>query len=209
MNSRGEFLRHLPIERRKQILAENGGGDELARQLGILPEKTKSDPKRKTRSRRISFAGITFASEGEYKAFLYLQDRYPAVFCHPKIALGDGRHMQPDFIVVHEVYKDGTYHAESLDYKGEWRGKSGNKRAHAERDWKVRASWLKDKTGIVVRIITNSTLKLLQRSAPASSSDTQSDSPDVTSGFSHQQNRNANPPHDVCHVTGTAVPKGG
>lgn len=137
-----DIVRNLPLEQRRRILADNGGGDELARQLGILPGSPVSaapavSPKPKVRGAgtRVTISGITFDSRTEADAYVALRDLFPAVFCHPKVELGqdteldNGRHMEPDFIVALEVFDDGTFRAACIDAKG-----MRNGRAHAEDD---------------------------------------------------------------------------
>lgn len=151
------FLANLPYEKRLQIAKDN---DLSLETVGIIPAKGKAEPASSDKPKRgrcggqrVKIGTLIFDSKTEAAVYLALVDRYHAVFCHPKIALSDDSHMEPDFIIVHEVTDTGFLVCEIADAKGT-RKRNGVKSAHTERDWKVKAKWLRDKFKFAIRVIT-------------------------------------------------------
>ena len=122
-----------------------------AEALGVKPKASankKRAPKKKTTHR---VGPLLFDSKTEAEVYSQLTNQFVAVIAHGKIALGDDTSFSPDFIEVLEVREDGNFVGRLSDAKAIWRGK---KTPHIEKDWKLRAKWLKDKTGMIVRIVT-------------------------------------------------------
>lgn len=192
----------LPLSRRERIAAQLRDPahpdftppgpkrcDQL-RSLGFvpLPEDSAVAPlpvggfataKKAARSTAKTVASIRFASETEADIYARLRRFFVAVFCHPRIALGDAgdREMRPDFIAVRFVNKGadpvnvtlgpGEFIARAYDAKAAWRNKkTGVAKVHAERDWQIRRDWLRDQTGIDVQPITKREAQELEGGGP-------------------------------------------
>jgi len=150
----------LSLERRQRILAQNPGLDPRA--LGLLPDPdtspTKAPAAPRGRARKAWRGTIGFDSETEANVYDRLVAEHIAVIAHGKIALGDEAHLEPDFIIVHEVYDDGRFEGQLADAKGLWKyktkGGQQKTKPHAEKDWLVKVKWLRDKVGLIVSILT-------------------------------------------------------
>lgn len=138
----------------------NGGKPPAAARSDIKPPAKKSP-----RGGLLTWRGtIRFDSATEANAFDALAQTCQSVIAHGKVALSDEAHIEPDFVLVRAVnnghepktvtLQPGQFVGELADAKGLWRTKGGGKKAHAERDWLVKRKWLKDKTGLAIRIVS-------------------------------------------------------
>src|SRR5690606_31392460 len=130
-----------PLEKRKALLESNP--HLKPEDVGILSESPPPEAKKPKAGGRKAWRGtISFDSETEASVYDRLCEEHVAVVAHGKIALSEDRHLEPDFIIIHQVDDDGRFEGEFADAKAVWKRKtkSGNKveTVHAEDDWKVK-----------------------------------------------------------------------
>ena len=94
---------------------------------------------RKFRNKPCYHDGERFDSKGERDEYIALTEEYPTVLRQVSIHIGQGKRIRPDFLVIQEFLKDGWFVARLEDFKGV-----------ETRDWKNKAAWLKDKTGVEI-----------------------------------------------------------
>lgn len=167
-------LTGLPKDRRIKAYHDNGGGTDLMNHLGLTAQDVgspaESNSKPKTKAGKKSWVGsISFDSQTEANVYRNLTLQYPAIIAHGKIALSESetKHIEPDFIIVKEVYPDGSFLGVLADAKAVWGDAT---KPHIERDWEVKRRWLKDKFGLETIIVTKDSSHLHEASSDTQAS---------------------------------------
>lgn len=156
----GFRIEGLSPERRRQILEKNP--HITPQDVGLLPDE-KADrevPEKKKRARKPkpsrmlgTIACATATEERVFRALL-AREETQAVIVHGKVYLCEQRSCDVDGIVVLETFPDGTFRGQLVDAKAAW-GADKDK-PHAERDALTRYSWVEDKYGMKVLMLTPS-----------------------------------------------------
>lgn len=160
-----------PLAERRALWRRNGGGRALAESLGLPPEPepalrspgqaeawvpqpdaaTRPLPAKSAQRPKMRIGTLTFASVTEGQVYDLLLVHFPNVIAHGAVALSDDSHIEPDFILVHEVLPDGRFIGELADAKAVHRGKTA---PHIEDDFRKKMDWLHHQTGLRLRIVT-------------------------------------------------------
>lgn len=157
----------LPDHIKKQLAKKY---PEIREHLGVFESDRKSAVDLHNRDRKEP--SMNFGSKGERSTYIRIRGENPAVFVHPKIVLTWGppsKTFTPDYCVCRVVnttdqpmqveLQPGEFVGYMADYKATWGKGTKKAKVHIERDWDVRRAWLKDMTGIEVKIITDGVIK--------------------------------------------------
>lgn len=114
--------------------------------MGLRLPENEPDPKpkpRKYRNQPCEVAGQKFDSKHEADCYLNLRAVYGAerVIRQVSIPIGSKR-IRPDFLIIHEVFEDGTFRAELVDAKG-----------MVAKEWSAKANHLETQHRLKIRLI--------------------------------------------------------
>jgi hypothetical protein len=123
---------------------------QLAKEAPSVPAPVS--PVKRDRAKRCHwFGNIKCDSQTEADIAASLAASNPAVLVHGCLRLADDCHIQPDYVIIQEVFPDGSFRGVLADAKAQWKGKES---AHVEDDWRVKQKWVREQYGLEIQVIT-------------------------------------------------------